>query len=101
MQSDYSYGGLLVILFIGVWIYQDNKTEGVYEDNYIICERPEGGDKWRALFDRDSAWAAIQEQEYQVSFANQRVIAHPADALTDCSVFNRNNWQCQNEAVTD
>src|SRR5690349_6641520 len=95
MKDDGRWVLFLVILFVCAYVWNDRKTEGVYENNYISCVKPAGSDKWRNKWlGTSERWDAINEQEYQVSFAHQRVVTTLPYAFEDCTVYDRNNWAC-------
>ena len=68
--------------------------EGELVRHYISCEKSQAG-KWvspdRRIFNR---LTIVHKSRYQVSFANQRVVASGALKLKKCTVYDVRNWRC-------
>lgn len=85
----------MIVLIIIVLVWTKSKTEGVYEEDFITCEKPADSKKWRNAIKGADRWYALSELNYQVSFGHQRVVTELPSALSNCVVFNRNNWACE------
>lgn len=72
-----------------------NNLEGEFVHHWIGCSKSEAG-KWvtadRFLFNR---FNIVYKSRYRVSFANQRVVSSIGLELKDCTVYDRNNWNCK------
>jgi hypothetical protein len=72
-----------------------NEREGEFVTHWLACQKSEVG-KWvsadRSLFNR---FDIIHESRYQVSFASQRVVSSTGFELKNCTVYDRNNWDCK------
>jgi len=94
MKDDEWIWAVLLLGFV-FWLVSRNTTDGIYESNYINCEKPAGSKEWRSdLLNIADRWSAIEETDYQVSFQAQRVVAEFSHALKGCEVFDRKNWMC-------
>lgn len=70
-----------------------NDREGELVDHWIACQKSETG-KWVSVDSASTRFGIVRESRYQVSFANQRVVSSIGYALLNCTVYDRNNWTC-------
>ncbi len=94
MQAHSVKGYVLLRLCVSLSACIEDGREGKFVSHWIACEKGADG-SWTLAKKDYNRLNVVYESRFQVSFAAQRVVAGTITALKNCTVYNRENWRCE------
>ena len=94
MQTHFVKGYVLLLLCVSISGCTEYGREGKFVSHWIACKKVTDGN-WTLANKYYNRFNVVHESRYQVSFATQRVVAGTIFALKNCTVYNRENWRCE------